>query len=81
MNDVWSQNYLPALSNYRGGLGQYGGLGLNTSGQASLAGAGTAGSGWEALGAGANSIFNPQPSLEDLLKKYSLNIGGMKWGG
>lgn len=78
-NDVWTRGYLPALSNYRGGLGQWGGLGLNTSGAASLASAGAVGDQWEAIGAGANTALNPQPNWNDIFKQMSggkLTIGG-----
>ena len=75
---------LPALSNYRGQLGQFGGLGLNTSGQASLAEAGQSGNLYDALGFGLGSLTNPQTSLQDLLRQaggsvssnpYKLNLG------
>ena len=90
LSSVMNQSYLPALSNYRGGLMQAGGLGLNTSGTASLAGAGSEGSGWEAIGAGLGTALNPQPSIADLFKQWGtggnnqqprLNIGGLPWGG
>lgn len=71
MKDVWSGSYLPALSNYRGQLGQFGGMGLNTSGQAQLAEAGGAGGGLNAIGYGLNTILNPQPSLDDILAKMA----------
>lgn len=81
LSDVWNQGYLPALTNYRGQLGQFGGLGLNTSGSASMSGAGTAGGGWEAIGAGIGTALSPpKTSLNDLFKG-SLSIGGMKYGG
>jgi hypothetical protein len=85
LNDVWSQNYLPALSNYRGQLGQFGGLGLNTAGQASLMGAQTADNGIAALAGGVGRIFGEatQPSFDDILKKLggnlSLNVGGTRY--
>jgi hypothetical protein len=85
LNDVWSQNYLPALTNYRGQLGQFGGLGLNTAGQASLMGAQTADNGIAALAGGAGRIFGEatQPSFDDILKKLggnlSLNVGGTRY--
>lgn len=78
-SDVWNQGYLPALSNYRGGLGQFGGMGLNTSGAASLAGAGSVGDQWEAIGAGVNTALNPQPNWADIYKQMAggkLTIGG-----
>lgn len=85
MSDVWNQGYLPALNSYRGGLGQFGGLGLNQSGTASLMGAQNSGGALDALGYGAATIFNPSPSWQDLLKQtgvnnFSLNIGGNTWG-
>jgi hypothetical protein len=84
LNDVWSQNYLPALSNYRGQLGQFGGMGLNTAGQSSLMGAQTAGSGLDALGYAAGTMFNPQPNINDIFKQlggYKINVGGSLFGG
>lgn len=81
LSDVWNQGYLPALSNYRGQLGQFGGLGLNTSGSASLQGAGTTGSGWEAIGAGIGTAMSPQNPLEDAARRYGLSIGGTPYRG
>ena len=88
LSDVWNQSYLPALSNYRGQLGQFGGLGLNTAGSAQLMGAQQAGSGLDAIGYGIGTALNPQPDWTKLLQgmgggnqsPYSLNIGGMPWG-
>jgi len=91
LSSVMNQSYLPALSNYRGGLMQAGGLGLNTSGTASLAGAGTEGSGWEAIGAGLGTALGKTNPWEDFFKAQQqygggnqqprLNIGGLPWGG
>lgn len=66
---------------------QRGGMGVNIAGTGDLSGAQSAGSGWEAIGSGANQIFNPQPTLSDLFKQYgmggnqnySINIGGLNW--
>ena len=86
LSDVWNQGYLPALTNYRGQLGQFGGLGLNTAGTASLAGAGQTGGAYNALGYGLGSVTQPQNDIQSLLKQLggnqnvSLNIGGMKYG-
>lgn len=86
-NDVLTQTTLPALSNYRGGLMQAGGMGLNTSGNASMSSADTVGQGFNALGYGVGTAMNPQPSVEDILKKYGtsgqglqLNVGGNPYG-
>lgn len=88
LNDVWNQSYLPALSNYRGQLGQFGGLGLNTAGMAQLGGAQNAGSGLGAVAFGIDQAFGSNP-LDDYLKKltqgqqqqpYQLNIGGNPYG-
>lgn len=87
LSDVWNQGYLPALTNYRGQLGQFGGLGLNTSGTASLAGASQAGGGLNAIGYGLGSVTQPQNNLQSLLQQLggnqnlSLNVGGLKYGG
>jgi hypothetical protein len=91
LNDVWSQNYLPALSNYRGQLGQFGGLGLNTAGQASLMGAQTAGGGLNALGFGLNTAFQQPSPLDDYYKQAAermrqqneqyVKVGGQRYGG
>ncbi len=86
LNDVWSQNYLPALNNYRGQLGQFGGLGLNTSGTASLGGATSTGDAYNAIGAGLNTALNPPTDIASLLKQlgtggtqnYTNTVGGMK---
>lgn len=77
MNDVWAQNYLPALANYRGQNMQAGGLGLNTSGLAQLGGAQTAGGQYDAIGYGLGRALNPQPTAEEILQ---LVIGGMPAG-
>ena len=85
LNDVWSQNYLPALSNYRGQLGQFGGLGLNTSGTASLGGATSTGDAYNAIGAGLNTALNPPTDIASLLRQlgtggnqnYANTVGGM----
>lgn len=75
LSDVMNMSYMPALANYRGQLGQFGGLGINTSGAASLASAGTTGDEWEAFGSAANTIFNPQPKWDDIFKKMQGNSG------
>lgn len=75
LGDVWNQSYLPALSNYRGQLGQFGGLGLNTSSTASLAGAGGSDDLYKNLAGGLGALTNPQPNLQDLLKQ--LQQGGI----
>jgi hypothetical protein len=91
LNDVWSQNYLPALSNYRGQLGQFGGMGLNTAGQSSLMGAQTAGSGLNALGFGLNTMFQQPSAIDDYYRQAAERLrqqnqqpvfaGGVKYGG
>ena len=75
--DVLNETFLPAMSNYRGQLGQFGGMGLNTSAQASMAAAGQEGGMYNAIGYGLNTAMNPQSSYEDILKKYGLTIGGV----
>ena len=87
-SDVWNGSYLPALSNYRGQLGQFGGMGLNTASQASLMNASNAGSGLDALAFGANTALNPLPDWAKIFQQYGsgsgnpfqLNIGGNAWG-
>lgn len=85
LNDVWSQNYLPALSSYRGQLGQFGGLGLNTSGAAQLGGAQTAGGGLNAIGYGLGTVMSGNNPMDDYIKAltehYKLNIGGQAYKG
>ena len=81
---ILAKTAFPYQSNYRGQLGQFGGLGLNQSGTASMAGAGQAGGLYDALGSGLSGLTRlMQPSLEDLLQRYgggsqgySLNTGG-----
>lgn len=82
LSDVWQQSYLPALSNYRGGLMQAGGLGLNTSGTASLAGAGESGGLYDSLGFGLSQLTKQSNPWEDFFKQYGqqqykLNLGGV----
>lgn len=74
--NITGQLTLPALSNYRGQLGQFGGLGLNTSGAASMAGAGNEGGMYDALGFGLGQLTNPQPTIDDLLKRIGGGLGG-----
>lgn len=85
LNDIWSGSYLPALSNYRGGLGQFGGLGLNTSGAASMAGAEQTGGAYNALGYGLGTATKQPSSLEamlaELTKGYKNTVGGNQVGG
>lgn len=88
LSDVWNQSYLPALSNYRGGLMQAGGMGLNTSGAAQMGGAQTAGGAYDALGYGIGTAMQQQPDWAKIFQgaggnqnPYALNIGGIKWGG
>lgn len=76
-SSVLNNSYLPALTNYRGQLGQFGGLGLNTSGAASLGQAQSSGGTYDALGYGLGTIFNPQPSLSDILK--TVGGGNYRW--
>ena len=80
LGDVWQQGYLPALASYRGQLGQFGGLGLNTAGAGSLGGAGVAGGKYDAIGYGLGSLMNPQPKWQDIFKQmgtgqYKSTIG------
>jgi len=69
LGDVWNQSYLPALSNFRGQLGQFGGLGLNTSGAAQLGGAQTAGGGLNAIGYGLGTAFGGNNTMDEYLKR------------
>jgi hypothetical protein len=64
MKYVNSSLALPQLNTYRGQLGQFGGMGLNTAGQSSLMGAQTSGGGLNAIGYGLNTAFQ-QPSAAD----------------
>lgn len=66
----------PYTSNYRGQLGQFGGLGLNTAGPASLAGAGESGNKYDALGFGLGQLTSPQTDIGELLKKLT-GSGGL----
>ena len=38
------------------------------------------GGGYDAIGLGLSRLANPQPSLDDTLKKYGLTVGGVKYG-
>jgi len=80
LSDVWNQSYIPAMSNYRGQLGQFGGLGLNTAGSAQLGGAQTAGGGLDAIGYGLGTALNPQPDWNKIFGG-NLNVGGTPYGG
>ena len=88
--DVLAGLVLPEQSNYRGQLGQFGGLGLNTAGSLYsgntaplMAAAGAQGQGLNAIGYGVNNLTNPQNSLDDLIRKlsfggnYGRNVGGL----
>ena len=68
-NQVLSGAYLPALSNYRGQLGQFGGLGLNTAGAAQMGGAQTSGGAYDALGYGIGTALNQQPDWTKILQQ------------
>ena len=57
MNDVWSDSYLPALSNYRGGLLGAGNMGLADSTQTALAAANARNQGWGGVGYGLNTAL------------------------
>lgn len=85
LNDVWNQSYLPALSNYRGGLMQAGGMGMNTSGAAQLGGASVAGGGLDAIGFGLGTALNPQPDWSKVFSQnqnpFVINVGGTPYGG
>ena len=75
LRDVWNEGYMPALASYRGQLGQFGGLGLNTAGAGSLGGAGVAGGKYDALGYAAGNILNPQPNWGDIFKRMGTGQG------
>lgn len=80
-NQVYAQTYLPALASYRGQLGQFGGLGLNTAGAGALGGAGVAGSEYDAIGVGLGRAMTPQLSLPELYRQYGLTVGGTRVNG
>jgi hypothetical protein len=50
----------------------------NTEANISMNGAGADAGKYNAVGYGLGQYFNPQPNLNDLLKNFSLNIGGVK---
>lgn len=68
---VLNRYIAPYTANYRGQLGQFGGLGLNTSGQAALSGAGQSGDLYNALGFGLGQLTTPQNDIESLLRRLS----------
>lgn len=74
---VLNRYIAPYTSNYRGQLGQFGGLGLNTAGPASLAGASESGNMYDALGFGLGQLTTPQNDIGELLKKLAGSGGGL----
>jgi len=75
---------LPQLNTYRSQLGTFGQLGTNQAGtaasQAAAQGSNAiqAGSGvYGSIGHGLGNILNPEPSLDDLLKRLSANRAGI----
>lgn len=72
---IANKTALPYTANYRGQLGQFGGLGLNTSGQASLMGAQTSGGGLDAIGYGLGTAFGGNSSMDDYFKKLLAGQG------
>ena len=76
--DVLLRSLWPMLMGERGQLMQAGGFGLNTSGAAQLANAQNAGGEYDALGVAAGRLLNPQPSIEDLFRKYGILGDGTK---
>lgn len=79
-NTVLNRTALPYAANYRGQLGQFGGLGLNTSSQASLAGASGADDLYRNLAGGLGDLTTPRNSLEDLLRQFGMGGGGGIFG-
>lgn len=75
MNDVMQGAALPAIANWRGQNMQAGGMGLNTSGAISGAGAGLAGSQYAPVAGAIGQTFNTPSPYEDLIKKM---IGNYK---
>ena len=80
LNDVWNQSYLPALTSYRGQLGQFGGMGLNQSGQAAMAGANYASPALTGIGAGLGASGVLGSNYQQPQNPYSLTFGGNPWG-
>ena len=74
---------LPALTSYRSGLERSGGLGLGAGANASLAGAGTAGGIYNALGSGLSNLTNPPSTVNtDLLNQLlQLQIAKLSTAG
>jgi hypothetical protein len=77
---ILNRTALPYAQNYRGQLGQFGGLGLNTSSNAALAGASNQGGAYDALGYGLSQLTNPQSSLQDLMKQFGMGGGTNNYG-
>lgn len=82
--DVFAGAYLPALAQYRGGLGQFGGLGLNTSGSLfsgslapQMAATGADRSMYSTLAGGLGELTKPSNPYDDYINKLRLSIGGM----
>lgn len=80
MKNVWEQGFLPAQSNYRGGLMQAGGMGLNTSAVAGMAGADFANPWLTGLGSAAGSLFGNATNPQQKQDPTKLTIGGNVWG-
>lgn len=72
MQDVYEKTAYPALQNYRNTNANAGGIAsLQTAAPGAATGAITAqGNVFNAVGAGANDIFNPKPSLAETLAQY-----------
>ena len=81
--DVINERAVPDYFNYLGLQGQHAGLGLNTSGGASLASAQNSGGAYEALGAGIRTAFPQTTPYDDYIKmlteqaKYKNTVGGV----
>ena len=75
--DVLNETFLPTLANYRGGLMQGAGMGLNQSGAASLAAANQSIGPYNSIQYGLEKALGPQNSDADILRKYGLTIGGV----
>lgn len=75
LSDVTRDVTLPTLATYRGQLGQFGGLGLNTSGAISGQGASLAGSQYAPVAGAIGQMFQPQDMYTQLGKAI---LGGYK---
>lgn len=77
LNDLYAKTAYPAIQNFRNTNANAGGIAsLQTSAPGFDTGAVNAGRGvFDAIGAGANDIFNPKPSLAQTLADYKRLLG------